>query len=40
MRFNLGTHHPDALFNIIAKQQQDNAVIEANDGEPSNNKTA
>ena len=31
MRFNLVTHDPDALFSIIAKQQRDQAVIEAND---------
>ena len=31
MRFDLVTHDPDALFNIIAKQQRDQAVIEAND---------
>ena len=30
MRFDLVTHDPDALFNIIAKQQQDQAIIEAN----------
>ena len=33
MRFDLVTHGPDALFNIIAKQQRDQAVIEANDAE-------
>ena len=33
MRFDLVTHDPDALFNIIAKQQRDQAVIEANDAE-------
>ena len=33
MRFGLVTHDPDALFNIIAKQQRDQAVIEANDAE-------
>ena len=31
--FDLITHDPDALFNIIAKQQRDQAVIEANDAE-------
>ena len=31
MRFDLVTHDPDALFSIIAKQQRDQAVIEAND---------
>ena len=31
MRFDLVTHAPDALFSIIAKQQRDQAVIEAND---------
>ena len=30
-RFDLVTHDPDALFSIIAKQQRDQAVIEAND---------
>ena len=30
MRFDLVTHDPDALFSIIAKQQRDQAVIEAN----------
>ena len=33
MRFDLVTHDPDALFNIIAKQQRNQAVIEANDAE-------
>ena len=33
MRFDLVTHDPGALFNIIAKQQRDQAVIEANDAE-------
>ena len=32
-RFDLVTHDPDALFNIIANQQRDQAVIEANDAE-------
>ena len=31
MRFDLVTHDPDALFSIIAMQQRDQAVIEAND---------
>ena len=31
MRFDLVTHDPDALFSIIAIQQRDQAVIEAND---------
>ena len=31
MRFNLVAHDPDALFTITAKQQRDQAVIEAND---------
>ena len=31
MRFDLVTPDPDALFSIIAKQQRDQAVIEAND---------
>ena len=31
MRFDLVTHDPDELFSIIAKQQRDQAVIEAND---------
>ena len=31
MRFDIVTHDPDALFSIIAKQQRDQAVIEAND---------
>ena len=31
MRFDLATHDPDALFSIIAKQQRNQAVIEAND---------
>ena len=31
MRFDLGTHDRDALFSIIAKQQPDQAVSEAND---------
>ena len=30
MRFDFVTHDPDALFSIIAKQQRDQAVIEAN----------
>ena len=29
--FDLATHDPDASFNVIAKQQPDQAVIEAND---------
>ena len=29
-RFDLDTHDPDALFSIITKQQQEQAVIEAN----------
>ena len=33
MRFDLVAHDPDALFNIIAKQQRDQAVIQANDAE-------
>ena len=33
MLFALVTHDPDALCNIIAKQQRDKAVIEANDAE-------
>ena len=33
MRFDLVTHDPDALFNIIAKQQRDQAVLEANGAE-------
>ena len=33
MRFDLETNDPDALFNIIAKQQRDQAVIETNDAE-------
>ena len=33
MRFDLVTHDPDALFSIIAKQERDQAVIEANDVE-------
>ena len=33
MRFDLVTHGPDALFSVIAKQQRDQAVIEANDAE-------
>ena len=33
MRFDLVTHYPDALFNVVAKQQRDQAVIEANDAE-------
>ena len=33
MRFDLVTHNPDALFNMIAKQQRDQAVTEANDAE-------
>ena len=31
MRFDRVTHDPDALFSIIAKQQWDQAVLEAND---------
>ena len=31
MRFDLVTHDPDALISIIATQQRDQAVIEAND---------
>ena len=31
MRFDLVTHDPDALFNIIAKQQREQAVVEVND---------
>ena len=34
MRFDLAMHDPDALFNIIAKQQRDQAVVETNDAEP------
>ena len=33
IRFDLVTHEPDALFRKIAKQQRDQAVIEANDAE-------
>ena len=33
MRFDLVTHDPDASFSIIAKQQRDQAVIEANNAE-------
>ena len=33
MRFDLVPHDPDALFNIIAKQQRDQAVTEVNDAE-------
>ena len=33
MRFDLVTHEPDALFSAIAKQQRDQAVLEANDAE-------
>ena len=33
MRFDAVTHDPEALFNIIAKQQRDQAVIEANGAE-------
>ena len=33
MHFDFVTHDPDALFNIIAKQQREQAVIEANDDE-------
>ena len=33
MRFDLVTHDPDALFNIIAKQQRDQAVTEINNAE-------
>ena len=31
MRFDLVTHDPGAMFNIITKQQRTQAVIEAND---------
>ena len=31
MRYDPITHDPDALFSIIAKQQRDQAVFEAND---------
>ena len=31
MRFDLVAHDLDALFNIIAKQRRDQAVIEATD---------
>ena len=33
MRYEIVTHDPDSLFNIIAKQQRDQAVVEANDAE-------
>ena len=33
MRFDLVTRDPDALFSVIAKQQRDQAVIEANNAE-------
>ena len=33
MRSDLVTHDPDELFNVIAKQQQDQAVLKANDVE-------
>ena len=33
MRFDLVTHGADALFSVIAKQQRDQAVMEANDAE-------
>ena len=33
MGFDLVMHDPDALFNVIAKQQRDQAVIGANDAE-------
>ena len=33
MRFDLVTHDPDAFSNIIAEQQRNQAVIEANDAE-------
>ena len=33
MRLYLVTHAPDAFFNIVAKQQRNQAVIEANDAE-------
>ena len=33
MRFDLVTHDFDALFNIVAKQLRDQAVIETNDAE-------
>ena len=33
VRFDLVTHGPDALFNIISKQQRDQAAVEANDAE-------
>ena len=32
-RFDLVTHDPDAMFNIIAKQQRDKAVAETKDAE-------
>ena len=31
MRFDLVTHDPDSLFSQIAKQQRDQAIVEAND---------
>ena len=31
MRFDLVTHDPESLFSIIAKQQREQPVIEAND---------
>ena len=33
MIFDIVTHDPDGVLNIIAKQQQGQAVIEANDAE-------
>ena len=33
VRFDFVTHNAEALFSIIAKQQRDQAVIEANDAE-------
>ena len=33
MRFDLVTHDPDTLFNVIAKQQRGQAVFEADDVE-------
>ena len=33
MRFDVVTHDPDALLNIIANRQRDQAVIKANDAE-------
>ena len=37
MRFDLVTHAPDAFFNVIAKQQRNQAVIEANGAERRQN---